>query len=188
MVFQCSAFEQTAKVVRSKVVQSKLKFTGHFSCNCQNKSVSQTLLSLMHMVTGSSYTGPTEVNADNEPEHYEPALSIVQLVSFNIIQKRGGSNSQFCHNAEKETPLSIYIAFLLHSHTRSHTLVDKFHHLGLCISYDHMSTLATNLGNSICAQFVEDWIVCPASLCFNIFSMFAVDNTDHNPTISFIIL
>ena len=102
MVFQCSAFEQTAKVVRSKVVQSKLKFTGHFSCNCQNKSVPQTLLSLMHMVTGSSYTGPTEVNADNEPEHYEPALSIVQLVSFSIIQKRGGSNSNFATMQRKK--------------------------------------------------------------------------------------
>ena len=44
-----------------------------------------------------------------------------------------------------------------------------------------MLTLSTNFGNSICAQFEEDGIVCPASLRFNIFSMFTVDNIDHNP-------
>ena len=173
---------KAAKIVRSEVVQSKLEFTGHFSRNCQVESVPRELLSLMHMITGSSYTAPTEVDVDNELEYYEPALSIAQLVSFNTIQERGGSNSQFCHNAEKETPLSIYIAFLLHSHTRSRTLVDKFYHLGLCISYDRMLTLSTNLGNSICAQFEEDGIVCPVSLRFNIFSTFAVDNNGHNPS------
>ena len=83
----------------------------------------------MHVITGSSYTAPTEVDVDNELEYYEPTLSIAQLVSFNIVQKRGDSNSQLCHNAEKETPLSTYIAFLLHSHTRSPTLVDRFYHL-----------------------------------------------------------
>ena len=173
---------KAAKIVRSKVVQSKLEFTGHFSRNCQVESVLRTLLSLMHMITGSSYTAPTEVDVDNGLEYYEPALSIAQLVSFNIVKKRGGYNSQFCHNAENKTTLSIYIAFLLHSHTRSRTLVDKFYHLGLCISYDRMLTLPTNLGNSICAQFEEDGIVFPASLRFNIFSTFAVDNIDHNPS------
>ena len=65
----------------------------------------------MHMITGSSYTASTEVDVDKGLEYYEPALSIAQLVSFNTVQKRGGSNSQFRHNAEKETPLSIYFAF-----------------------------------------------------------------------------
>ena len=43
-----------------------------------------------------------------------------------------------------------------------------------------MLTLSTNLGNSICAQVEEDGIVCPASLHFNVFPTFAVDNIDHN--------
>ena len=130
----------------------------------------------MHMITGSSYTALAEVDVDSRLEYYESALSIAQLVSFKTVQKRGGSNDQFCHNAEKETPLNIYIAFLLHSHTRSRTLVDKFYHLGVCISNDCMLTWSTNLGNSSCAQFEEDGIVCPASLHLNIFSTFAVDN------------
>ena len=173
---------KAAKIVRSKNVQSKLEFTGPFSRNCQVESVPQTLLSLMHMITGSSYTAPTEVDVDNGLEYYEAALPIAQLVSFNTVQKRQGSNCQFRHNAEKETPLSIYIAFLVHSQTRSRTLVHKFCHLSLCISYNCMLTLSANLGKSICAQFEEDEIVCLASLHFNIFSTFAVDNTDHNPS------
>ena len=91
-------------------------------------------------------------------------------------------NSQFRHYAEKETPLLNDIAFLLHSHTRSSTLVDKFYHLGLCILYDGMLKLSANAGNSICGQFDENGIVFPASLYFNIFSTFTVDNIDHNPS------
>ena len=45
-----------------------------------------------------------------------------------------------------------------------------------------MLTLSTNLENSICAQFKEDGTVCRGSLCFNIFSIFAVDNIDHKPS------
>ena len=107
---------------------------------------------------------------------------LLNFVLFNTVQKRGGSYSQYRHNTEKETLLSIYIVFLLHSNTRSCTLVDMFYHLGLCISYDHMLTFSTNLGNSICAQIEEDGIVCPASLRFRILSTFTVDNIDHNPS------
>ena len=67
---------KAAKIVRSEVAQSKLEFTEHFSRNCQIKSVPQTLFSLMHMVTGSSYIAPTVVDVDNRLEYYEPALSI----------------------------------------------------------------------------------------------------------------
>ena len=45
-----------------------------------------------------------------------------------------------------------------------------------------MFTLSANPGNSICAQFEEDGIVFPASLCFNVFSTFAVDKIAHNPS------
>ena len=136
----------------------------------------------MHMITVSCYAALTEVDVDNGLEYYETVLSVAQLVLFNTAQKRRGSCSQFCQNTEKETLLSIYIAFLLHSHTRSCTLVDMFYRLGLCISYGFMLTLSTNLGNSLCAQFEEDGIVCPTSLRFSIFSTFAVDNIDQNPS------
>ena len=43
---------KAAKNLRSKVVQSKVEFTGHFSRNCQVESVPRTLFSLMHMITG----------------------------------------------------------------------------------------------------------------------------------------
>ena len=170
------------KIVRSEVVQSKLEFTGYFFRNFQVEFVPGTLLSLMHTITGSSYTAPNEVDVDNGLEYYEPALSITQLVSFDTVQKRGGSNNQFRHNVEKETPLSIYIAFLLYSHTRSRSLTDQFCHLELCISYDHMLILSTNLGNSICAQFEEYGVVWPVPLRFNIFSTFAVDSFNQNPS------
>ena len=181
-VSDAAYLRKAEKIVRSEVVQSKLELTGYFFRDFQVESVPGALLSLMHMITDSSYTAPNEVDVDNGIEYYELALSITQLVSFNTVQKRGGSNNQFRHSVEKETPLSIYIAFLLNSHSRSRSLADKFYHLGLCISYDRMLILSTNLGDSICAQVEEDGIVWPVPLRFNIFSMFAVDSFDQNPS------
>ena len=55
---------KAAKVVRSEL-QSTLEFSGHFFHNCQIKPVPWTLLSLIHMITGCSYTAPTVVDVDN---------------------------------------------------------------------------------------------------------------------------
>ena len=44
-------------------------------------------------------------------------------------------------------PFSIYVAFLLLFQTRSYLLIDKFHDLGLCISYDQGLVLLMQLGN-----------------------------------------
>ena len=40
------------------------------------------------------------------------------------------------HDSVDETPFRIYLTFLLHSQKGSALLVDKFHDLGLSISYD----------------------------------------------------
>ena len=37
------------------------------------------------------------------------------------------------HNADKETPLPVYIGLAVHAQTRQRTLVDKLYRLGLSI-------------------------------------------------------
>ena len=70
----------------------------------------------------------------------------------------------------------------MHSQTRSRLVVEKLHDLGLRISYDRMLVLSTELENSVCRQFESDGVVSPTKLCSNIFTTFAVDNIDHNPS------
>ena len=55
-------------------------------------------------------------------------------IRLNTVRQKGMSGTSR-HTSAKETPLSIYVAFLLHSQTRRSLLVDKFHGLSLHISY-----------------------------------------------------
>ena len=45
-----------------------------------------------------------------------------------------------------------------------------------------MLVLSTQLGNSTCMQFESDGVVCPTKLRSNVFTTFAIDNIDHNPS------
>ena len=42
---------------------------------------------------------------------------------------------------------------LIHHKTRKRELVDALFELGLCISYDHVLSISTILGNNLCRQF-----------------------------------
>ena len=107
-------------------------------------------------------------------------LSRAAHIHFNtVLQKRNSRTSH--HTSAKETPLGIYVAFLLHSQTRSRLLIDKIHDLGLCIPYNQMLVLSKQLGNSVYTQFESDGVICPTKLRLNVFT-FAVDNIDHNPS------
>ena len=117
----------------------------------------------------------------NELEIFKPTLSIAQLIQFNSAQKRTNSTSHR-YSSEKETPLSIYIAFLVHSETRSRVLIDKLHNHGLCRSCHGMLTLSTSIGNTICSQFERDNVVSPSILRLHLFTTHAGDNVDHNPS------
>ena len=139
---------------------------------CQQESVPGLLLSFIHMLTGSSYDPAS--NKTNLSAHI-PALSITQLIQFNNVAEQRTSR-QFRYNADKETRLSIYVAFLLHSHTSSRLLIVKFYDLGLCISYRQMLALSTSLGNSMCELFEQEGSVCPPLLQSNVFMIHTMDN------------
>ena len=58
--------------------------------------------------------------------------------------------------------------------------VDKFHDLGLCISFDQMLVLSTQPGNILCTQFESDAVIYPTKLRSNVLTTCNVDNIDHN--------
>ena len=69
-----------------------------------------------HMITSSSYDPNSKIKF-NESKHI-PSLSLSQIIHFNTVCERGNSE-KLRHSSTRETPLSIYAAFLLHSQTRS---------------------------------------------------------------------
>ena len=69
-----------------------------------------------------------------------------------------------------------------HAETRKKSLVNKFYRLGLCISYDRLMQISTDLGNKVSEQFEKDGLVCPLDLRKDLFTTGCVDNIDHDPS------
>ena len=70
----------------------------------------------------------------------------------------------------------------IHGLTRGRGLIDALFNLGLCISYDRVLSIPTDIANSVCDRFDKDGIVCPPSLRSGIFTTAGFDNIDHNPS------
>ena len=55
--------------------------------------------------------------------------------------------------------------------------------LGLCVSYDRLLQLTSDIANAVCQSFRAEDVVCPPRLHSGLlFTTGAVDNVDHNPS------
>ena len=54
--------------------------------------------------------------------------------------------------------------------------------MGLCISYDRLLSLSTDIANTVCASYESEGVVCLPKLKSSLFTTAAVDNIDHNPS------
>ncbi len=82
----------------------------------------------------------------------------------------------------RETLLPIYLSLKIHAVTRSRGLIDTLFNLGLCISYDRLLQLSSDIANGICQSFRAEDVVCPSKLRKGLFTGGVVDNVDHNPS------
>ena len=121
----------------------------------------------------------TQYDYDSMPQ---PALTVSQLLMYNSVHRKTSTSTTSRHSIEHETPLPVYLGIMIHTKTRKRTLVDAFHDLGLCISYDRVLAISTDLGNSICQHYEMQKAVCPPNLKVGLFTSSAVDNVDHNPS------
>ena len=62
---------------------------------------------------------------------------------------------------QEHTATPIYVGLLLHGETRKRSLVDKFHDLGLSVSYDRVLSISADLGNDISEHYKSEGVVCP---------------------------
>lgn len=165
---------QASRIIRRELLETSQHFNGHLKNDFGNLSSSLQLL--INMIVG--FTSPT----DDDASIHTLTSTVSQIIQFNCAKKRSDTSTYSRHNTNTETPLSIYIALLVHSRTRSRSLVDKLSSLGICISYDRMMSISNSLGNWVCDQFEKDRTVCPRLLRKHVFTTFAVDNIDHNPS------
>ena len=131
---------------------------------------------------GPNIKNQNQVDDDDEESNSDIANTLAQLIVFNSVKNYKLSEKGKRHNRSKETPATIYIAMVTHAETRKKSLVDKFYRLGLCISYDRLMQISTDLGNKVSEQFEKDGLVCPLDLRKDLFTTGCVDNIDHDPS------
>ena len=162
----------------------KNAFSGTFKRSCQKDAISVSLKILIDMILkGSSVNKKTAANTlDIVPK--QASLTIAQLLMFNSISwardRKEPSNTH--HRREKESPHPIYAALKIHGATRDRSLIDAFYKVGICISYDRVLPISTDIANSVIARYEREAVVCPSKLHKGLFTTAAVDNIDHNPS------
>ena len=162
------------------MLKLKQVFNGSFDAQCQEKSVPISLLALVSMVL----YGPNITTQSSSAFTPQPALTLSQLLIYNsLIRQRNTTTTSrhtIRHRQDQETPLPIYLGIMLHTKTRKQALVDTLFNLGLCISYDRVLDISTELGNKICNYSEVEKAVCPPQLKGGLFTTAAVHNSDHN--------
>lgn len=172
---------RAASIVRRDMFKIKQNFSGSFDTQCQEESVPASLLALVSMVL----YGPNITAQSSSASTPQPALTLSQLLMHNsCVRQRQTtiSTPTIKHNHERETPLPIYLGVMIHTKTRKKHLVDALFDLGLCVSYDRVLEICTELGNKVCHHYEEEKAVCPPQLKTGLFTTAAVDNIDHNPS------
>ena len=167
---------RAAQIIRNDLQKVKFDFDGSFK-ECK-ELVPQTLRTLINMIM----EGPNiEKQSCTNTRKRNIADNIAQLIMFNYSKNMSPKeNVAVRHFSDRETPLSIYLSLMLHAHTRKREVIDKLHKLGLCISYDRLLTITAAVSNAVCAQYIEEGVVCPLNLQKELFLVGAVDNIDHN--------
>ena len=174
---------KAAQIVRKEIFSKEYEFNGSFEHNCEKNAVSKSLLKLTRMILeGPSITNQT--NCNTKRDHI--SVTLTELLQFNAIKKsyaeEGIRHDGIRHNKVRETPLPIYLSMLIHAKTRSRSLIDTLYNLGLCVSYDRLMSISTDLSNTVCSLYHNNQVVCPPQLSKKVFTCGAVDNIDHNPS------
>ena len=173
---------RAVQVVRKEIFDSKFCFDGAFQANCQQAAVPASLLALVNMIlAGANIKHQTQMFHTTTTQ---PALAISQFMFFNSVKnaRHVDSPSSACHCRSQETPLPLYLSLKIHAVTRSRGLIDTLFNLGLCVSYDRLLQVSSEIANSVCQRFKVEDVVCPPKLRNGLFTTAAVDNIDHNPS------
>ena len=170
---------KAAMIIRRDVSHTRNAFNGTFSAECQADSIPASLRVLVDMILKGA-TVDKEPVVDRDPN--QACLTIAQLIVFNSVQRERSTASKCRHIRARECPVPIYTSLKIHGATRDRSLVDAFFKLGLCISYDRLLSVSSDIANSVIARYEREDVVCPSKLRSGLFTTAAVNNIDHNPS------
>ena len=87
-----------------------------------------------------------------------------QLLEFDTIIRSRKTSTSIYHSVNREPPLLVHLATIIHNKTRHLSLIEKLSQLGLCISKHRLSDISISMGNSVIKNNEADRVVIPALL------------------------
>ena len=63
------------------------------------------------------------------------------------------------HAKSRETPIVIYTGLMIFAKTRQRAIIDILSSHGLCITYERVQEISTNLTKNVCDQFERDGFI-----------------------------
>ena len=123
---------KAAKFIRRRFSKEEGTCFEESSLQVEEDAVPRVLVALVAMLL----EGPNTQNQSCKcAARTKIAVSIAELLQFNATKAPVASESSSIRHVQcRETPLPIYTAFKLHSHTRKKGIIDIFHRHGHCIS------------------------------------------------------
>ena len=71
---------------------------------------------------------------------------------------------------------------MLFAKTRKRQLIDILHQYSICISYDEVLEISSQMGEALVERYLEKGLVCPSVLRKGLLTAEAIYNIDHNPS------
>lgn len=176
---EVSILHKAAKILRRDYLKTGQEFKGSFSTTCEEEAIPTTLRTFLQMLLD----GPGIDQPPPLSEKSKVVTSIGQQIVHNSVARRSNKPSSFSrHIRKRETPASIYMAMKLYLQSGRESLIDVMHKRGLCISYDRLRVLSTDIANSVISHWEQVGVVVPPQAVKQVFTTGGFDNIDHNPS------
>ncbi|CAC5404371.1 unnamed protein product [Mytilus coruscus] len=140
----------------SEFSYSKTTFSGSLVSEDIDDSIPSPLLQLVKMIEH----GP-DIKSQLENVSTKSDLALAQLLMFNYHQNTQKVPVQHRHSADRETLFCVYLGLLLFAKTRKRQLINALFQHGLCISYDQVLEISTQLGEAVVERYLNEGVICP---------------------------
>ena len=152
-------FSEASKILRRYIFDKNFdEFDGSLSKKCQDNFIPLSLKSFIDTVLQGN-----KINSSIKGLE-QASLTISQLLIQNSMKRvRHNQNraNKMRKNKSRESPLGIYLGLLIQAKTRKRKLIEKFHDLGISISYQRVMDLSTEMINKVLNHYEEQNLVCP---------------------------
>jgi len=98
-----------AEIIRNEILEMEYRFNGSL-LDKQYNNYSPSLLTLVQMVLGG--TNIQKQTENNREVKSAAAISITELLTFNVVKQNRKSSNAIQHNVDRETRLSLYLGLL----------------------------------------------------------------------------